>query len=97
MAGMLGGYGIASVLGSSSRKSSQMAVGRCQALPSMVLRCRSEHGFLSLCVKLSGSPMSRSRCMGEIVVHSPSLCLVRYCGLYCHGGNCLWFACHLSA
>ena len=84
------------MLGKSSRKSNQTAVGKCQALPSTVLRCRSEYGLLLFCVISSGSPMSLSRCMGEIVVHSMSLCRVRYCGLYCHGGNCLWLACHLS-
>ena len=96
MAGMVGGYGIASVLGNSSRNSNQIAVGKCQALPSTVLRCLSELGHLLFCVKSSGNPMSLSRCMGEMVVHSLSLYRVRYCGLYCHGGNCLWFVCHLS-
>ena len=96
MAGMVGGYGIASVLGNSSRNSNQIAVGRCQALPSTVLRCLSELGHLLFCVKSSGNPISLSRCMGDRVVHSLSLYRVRYCGLYCHGGNCLWLVCHLS-
>ena len=57
MAGMVGGYGIASVLGNSSRNSNQIAVGRCQALPITVLRCLSELGHLLFCVKSSGNPL----------------------------------------
>ena len=79
-----------------SRNNSHNADGKCQALPSMVFLVRVDGWSGVICVKLSGSPIKRSRCRGVTGCELPWCGLVRNWGWYRHCGNCLLSCCHLS-